>query len=109
MCDCDVPSAFYQTTRKARKDHKCCECHGTIAKGETYQYSSGIWDGSPGHFKTCMACVSVKETYTSHLTRYDCTPSFGELYEDWPQDELPPHVLEVRRLHRANRTRAIGG
>lgn len=97
MCDCDTPSAFQRHPRKARKDHKCCECRCVIAKGEAYEYASGIWDGEPSDFKTCALCVEAREEYVAQLGRYDCPPCFGDLYDDWPAEYLPPHVAQKRR------------
>jgi hypothetical protein len=53
-CDCESPSAYSSTSRRARKAHLCYECGTGIAPGETYRYVSGIWDGSPSsyHFHT---------------------------------------------------------
>lgn len=59
----DYPQAFQQLTRKANKQHKCCECHQTINSGEEYEYCSGIWDGEPHSFKTCTTCVEIREEY----------------------------------------------
>lgn len=42
---CEMPAVFGQEQRKARKEHKCCECAGLIKPGETYTYSHGVWDG----------------------------------------------------------------
>lgn len=96
MCDCDAPSAFCQRTRTARKEHRCCECHAIIAKGESYEYSSGIWDGSASDYKTCALCVIARKEYVDALPPHYCWPCFGELYEDWPEEHLPPHVAALR-------------
>lgn len=55
----DYPDAFQTKTRKARKEHKCCECYQPIKKGEFYQYSSGIWDGEPSAYKQCLTCYAI--------------------------------------------------
>lgn len=97
MCDCDdSPRAFCTRTRTAAKAHRCCECHGVITKGEKYEYVSGIWDEGPNDFKTCAACVETRDEYIAQLTRYDCQPCFGDLFEGWPENELPPHVAVLR-------------
>lgn len=62
---CDMPRAYREITRKARKEHRCCECNLVIPAGDTYQYISGIWDGSPDSYKTCMNCVYVRNVFTS--------------------------------------------
>lgn len=56
---CDMPAVFRQKERVARKEHKCCECRAPIVPGETYTYSSGIWDGGASDFKQCQICAEV--------------------------------------------------
>jgi hypothetical protein len=48
---------------KARKEHKCTECHRVISPGEEYEYTFGVWDGEPGIYKTCSDCLSVRDTF----------------------------------------------
>lgn len=92
MCECDIgPKAFYEVTRKARVEHRCCECRNVIAPGQTYEYASGIWDEGPMSFKTCLPCVDERKAYVAQLNSRDCQPCFGELYEGYPPEELPPH------------------
>lgn len=63
-CDFDNgPECYQEIWRKARKDHKCCECYRDIKKGEKYQYISGIWDGRPSSFKTCKQCATIRDEY----------------------------------------------
>lgn len=92
MCHCEISQAFYQTWRKARKAHRCCECGGTIRAGERYRYASGVWDGYPDSFKTCVLCDAVKTDHIANLDRYDCAPCFTQLYEEWPEDVWPTHL-----------------
>lgn len=56
-----MPQAFSQTTRRARKRHRCCECRGWIEAGEKYEYASGIWDGEPNDYKTCFGCAQLRK------------------------------------------------
>lgn len=76
----EMPSAFRQIIRKARKDHKCCECHGIIQKGEKYRYSSGIWD-DPESFKQCEDCYKLIKEINSHIREYDERVYFSGLSE----------------------------
>lgn len=77
MCDCEEPKAFREEIRIARKQHKCCECHNKIEKGEGYQFCSGVWD-YPDSFKSCLSCADVREEMASE---YDCCIAFGQLIE----------------------------
>ena len=56
---CDMPAVFGQEQRKARKEHKCCECGAIVKPGEHYTYSHGVWDGSGQSFKQCLDCAEV--------------------------------------------------
>lgn len=65
--DGDAPSVYNRETRKARKAHQCWECAHTIESGEAYEYVSGIWDGSPGSYKTCADCVEFRAWFEAHI------------------------------------------
>ena len=55
-CDLEPIIGYNEVVRKARKDHKCCECRGVIKKGERYQHASGVFDRRGFSAKTCMDC-----------------------------------------------------
>lgn len=59
-CDFDRPKLASETTRKARKDHRCDECRRTIAKGECYQYHSLLFDGSWNTYRWCRHCAAAQ-------------------------------------------------
>lgn len=80
MCDCERPSCSVETLRTARAPHKCCECRAAIYPGETYEYVSGIWDGAPSSYHTCMPCAELRAGVVRSLERYDCGPCFGGLH-----------------------------
>lgn len=77
---CDMPEAFNSVTRKARKNHKCCECGCTIETGEKYKYSSGIWNGEPDSFKQCLNCNEIMLLASKNMSDYD-PPGFRDLRE----------------------------
>jgi hypothetical protein len=66
-CDNDPPSVMRKEQRKAKKEHRCCECGRTIRSGETYEYVWGVWDGSAGTYKTCSHCVALRDYTTAHV------------------------------------------
>lgn len=79
MCDCDLPDVYDHYERKARKQHRCCECRGTINAGERYHDHRGIWNGEPGQFKICVDCEELRnEVY--HAT--DCCVAFTMLTDE---------------------------
>lgn len=61
-CSCDYdPAAFYLCSiRKARKQHRCDECAGTVMPGEKYEHATGKWDSGVYTFKTCERCVDLR-------------------------------------------------
>ena len=58
MCDCDyeLPEVYRQSDVRARKWHRCSECRGWIAPGETYRKFFGVWDGDARNYATCSDC-----------------------------------------------------
>lgn len=77
MSEGNEPKCFQVITRKARKEHKCCECRKVIEKGEHYEYCSGIWD-DPDSYKTCQSCVELR---VNHQDVHSCIPPFESLSE----------------------------
>ncbi|RLE41371.1 hypothetical protein DRJ16_06415 [Candidatus Woesearchaeota archaeon] len=73
------PSAYWESTPIANKNHTCCECGSTIEPGEMYHKIKGIWEGIFDTHKTCQICekVRLKAMAGSHG---HCI-CFGELWE----------------------------
>jgi hypothetical protein len=111
-CDCSVdvyegPSVSSTKTVKARKQHQCCECLGTIEIGELYETTDGCWDGSWDHFKTCSFCVKIRKQYcpNGHIfeglqeTINEC---LGFMYAsdpaDWPDEPREPEPWQLAQL-----------
>ena len=51
---CDV---WNVTWRRARKEHKCCECGEIINIGERYEYTFTVYEGAAASHKTCEFCA----------------------------------------------------
>ena len=83
----EYPQAFVSKTRKARKAHTCCECQRTIAPGDRYQHSSGVWDSRPAGYKQCVDCHEIMRIAEAHTASYDDNPAFGILSE-WFYDRF---------------------
>lgn len=79
MSDC-IPDAYGVNTRKARKNHKCCECRGLIKAGESYFYHHGVWDGQGRSFKMCPECNQLMIDINKNAVYPDDSVSFEELY-----------------------------
>jgi len=84
MGDVEMPSIYSDTVRKARREHKCCECGQIIKIGDRYHLFKGCWEGRWGEYKTCMECDEIKDEVLS-LYRCDEVPAFGELRE-WARE-----------------------
>lgn len=76
-----MPSAFNETYRTARKEHRCCECRSTIRAGERYRYVSGVWDGQGCSFKQCGDCAELSVAFTTEAAYPEEAPGLGMLVE----------------------------
>jgi len=75
------PADVYQAKEvKARKSHTCYECDGEIARGETHEVVSGLWDGSWSRYRTCLLCVRIRDDLCG------CGFIFGALRETIRED-----------------------
>lgn len=106
---CDYPEFCSIRNPTARKDRKCQECGGTIAKGEKYTYIAGKWDGDFSTFADCNMCevlrhyCRVNDLWPEDGSDPDCGVIFPEhLYEavrqfpEIPIDIIPPMLLKYR-------------
>lgn len=62
MCDiegCDEWELFSSKERRAAKEHRCIDCDRTITKGETYHYSTGLFDGNWSTHHVCGHCIAA--------------------------------------------------
>ena len=78
--DYERPQFYLSRNIKARKEHKCNECHCQINKGDIYENVSGKWDGQIETFKTCRLCIALKN-YTLDNIRCTCW-NHGTLIQD---------------------------
>ena len=94
----ELPSCTSDKVRKARKKHKCCECQNPIDIGENYHYLSGIWNGEPKDYKTCMGCRELREYAYSFARDMQCNdeeyPALGEIHYWISEYEITPEQLE---------------
>lgn len=100
MCDCDSNYCITinHIDRKARKDHKCCECQRTILKGETYESVSGLWRESGfDTFKTCGHCVAAREV-CKQLDPGSCVCFMGLVEHIWDNRSDIAYGVHRRKL-----------
>ena len=84
MCgfDGDGPECSVEKTRKARKQHTCCECHLPIPVGAQYVHTSGIWDGEPSTFKQHVECHRLLRMIWDEYCGGEGMWLFGSLLEE---------------------------
>lgn len=78
---CEFPATYMMRVRRARKEHRCCECGGKILKGESYNYHSGVWDNQGRSFKVCPECDLLRDELDKDRDIEDRIV-FGGLVED---------------------------
>ena len=77
-CSCDVDcgaEVFNHKLPKAKKQHTCCECNQSILPGQFYERDTGMFEGEWLTFKTCLACLAIRNRCCPHGFYY------GMLYE----------------------------
>ena len=81
MCfDYDGYADIYNRSRpRARKEHRCCECGGTIAAGEQYHRVESLYDGDWATDRWCDRCEAVRQIIHDHEIADGCGES-----EAWP-------------------------
>ena len=55
-----MPEFYTQKSVKGRKDYRCCECGETIPMRTEHECVSGKWEGSMDTYRTCLACVALR-------------------------------------------------
>jgi len=78
------PSCSSTAIRAARKEHVCGECRCVIPKGTRYEYATGVWDGRPDSFKTCLLCVEIRDHFACEGWIYE--QLWGDLQESFFPD-----------------------
>lgn len=71
-----------RSQHKARKPHRCVDCHMTIVPGEVYTVHAGKWEGDFHSIKVCAGCLNVRKVLCG------CAP-FGDLWADEGLRDFP--------------------
>lgn len=84
----DYVNLIDQSTRKARKIHKCAECRRSIRVGESYFHEYLAYEGKRYGYNTCAHCMQARDFYIHEIQGEF---SYGDLYEclsdysyEWP-------------------------
>lgn len=100
----ESPEVFNVFERRALIEHTCTECARVIHKAETYEYTSGKWDGDWQTYKVCAQCVGARTWLEVICSSW----VFGEVLSD-----LREHLFEgyysygLRRLAVGIRTKWV--
>lgn len=86
-----------QTTRKARKRHRCYECSRWIEPGETYEDARGVGDGYIMVMRSCAHCVQARRWLVSVCSGYLWGAVAEDLAEHWTE-EWTLRCLDLGRL-----------
>lgn len=70
----NAPNPFNVQMRRARKSYHCCECHSYIEPYTLYEVATGKWEGGWDEFKTCAACVEIRDKFMDGFT-------YGDIWE----------------------------
>jgi hypothetical protein len=71
---------------RARRVHSCEECGQAIRVRERHEYAVSLWEGMWSAWRTCLACVSLREAVADHERAAGCRgseiyPPIGMLWE----------------------------
>lgn len=78
----------------ARREHRCCECGGTIQPLDVYERTVGLWEGSWGTFKVCLGCEEARDFYVEHFAD-DRDPDMGQFTFQALFDDLRESISEL--------------
>jgi hypothetical protein len=94
MCFCpdDVPEFSTTTRPKARKPHRCAECHRSVEPGEVYVRAVQKWEGEVSATVFCRDCYAWAMALCQ-AQRIVCECS------GWPLGDLWDEIREFSSEH----------
>lgn len=82
--------------RRAAKPHKCGECGRDIAKGETYRYTTGLYDGHWTTNHVCQHCTVAAEWLRINCGGYLDFGVYDDIHEH--AEEYPDLAVPILRV-----------
>lgn len=95
--------------RRARQRHECAECRRIIEPGETYRYSTGLYDGRWDDHVMCAHCHAVSSWLVVTCGGWLWNGVLEDLEEHWNEswelrsDYLGRAILSMRYRRRWKR------
>ena len=82
-CDAETPEVFHrEIVAKSKLNHRCTECNGIVEKGQSYERSSGVWDGRWSTYRKCEKCMAFESAMEVHCRGFLGGNPFGYMYEN---------------------------
>lgn len=83
-CYCDYdPPAWHRSSRpRAKRRHRCDECDAPILPGQIYENVVGKWESSISTFKTCPACLMLRDAASISFPCFKQCWAHGNMLED---------------------------
>ena len=72
----EVSTILSSGVRKARREHRCCECGCRIQPGESYQVENTVFEGNLSVHKTCSICFRIRRSL------FDCGWYWGQMWSE---------------------------
>ena len=91
--DYDSPKFHNAEIRKARKEHKCCECNRAILPKEKYEYVTGLWEGDIKTHKTCLTCLEIRSVFFCDGWFYGQSKEYLQEHISEMDGEIPEDCL----------------
>jgi len=86
---------------KARKEHKCYECCGTIKVSEEYFKEATVYDRQFTEYKTCEHCYALRQVFFSDGWCYgQLWEAFKGMVRECQGDISVPCILDLTKVGR---------
>lgn len=113
-CFCDfgdeAPDVQHRERSRASKTYRCYECCCSIGRGEVYERTASLYDGSWDVYRVCCRCLDARDYITAHAPCFCWL--FGSMLEDakstlsqYGHESAGFYIGGMKRVLRAERHR----
>lgn len=98
--ECDEYATVYNVDkRRARKEHRCCECRDPIPVGALHEYITMLFDGAWSSSRVCLLCSEIGDHFACGAWYFDQDEIDDSAWEDWPKnrDRQRPLISPIER------------